>query len=177
MKPEFLKINPQHTVPTIDDNGFVLWESIAIVEYILAAYAPESSLYPKDIKKRAIVSQRLQYYMGTLLQRVRVVTHPIMKEGEKTISDTKRSLLYDAFELADGFLVGSNWIAGDQLTVADLAVFAVISTIVAFGANISQYRNLSAWVERCKTLPGYVENMDGVKGYSALFKKLYDGKI
>lgn len=177
MKPEFLKINPQHTVPTIDDNGFVLCESIAIVEYILAAYAPECSLYPKDIKKRAIVSQRLQYYMGTLLQRVRVVTHPIMKEGEKTISETKRSLLYEAFELVDGFLAKSNWIAGDQLTVADLAVFAVISTIVGFGADISHYQNLTAWVQRCKELPGYEENMEGVKGYSAIFKKVYDGKI
>ncbi|KAL5280635.1 hypothetical protein ACFFRR_004562 [Megaselia abdita] len=177
LKPEFLKINPQHTVPTIDDNGFILWESVAIAEYIIATYAHESSLYPKDIKKRAVVSQRLQFYVGTLLQRVRLVTHPIMKEGEKTIPELRRAQLYEAFELAEGFLKGSDWIAGDQLTLADLAVFVVISTIVGFGADISSYPNLTSWVERCKSLPGYEENMEGVKSYAALFKTMYNGKI
>ena len=59
MKPEFLKMNPQHTIPTIDDGGFYLWESRSICTYLVQKYAPNDRLYPKDLHKRAVVDQRL----------------------------------------------------------------------------------------------------------------------
>ncbi|KAL5280634.1 hypothetical protein ACFFRR_004561 [Megaselia abdita] len=177
LKPEFLKINPQHTVPTMDDNGFVLWESGAIAQYLAETYAKDSPLYPQDTKKKALVNQRLQFYLGTMLPRMRQVTHPILFEGLKEIPEVKRKLLYDAFGFLDQFLNGSDWLAGDHVTLADLSILANITTIVSFGADISEFKNLSAWAERCKTLPGYDENMEGVKMFTAFFKSFYDGKI
>lgn len=161
----------------MDDNGFILWESGAIAQYLAETYAPESSLYPRDTKKRALVNQRLQFYLGTMLPRIRQITHPILFDGLKEIPEEKRKLLYDTFELLDGFLNGSDWLAGDQVTLADLAILANITTIVSFGADISEYKKLSSWAERCKTLPGYGENMEGVKTFTSFFKKFYDGKI
>lgn len=177
LKPEFLKINPQHTVPTMDDDGFILWESGAISQYLAETYIPDSPLYPSDTKKRAIINQRLQFFLGTLLPRMRQVTHPIMFEGLKEVPEAKRNQLYEAFELLEGFLTTSAWVAGCNVTLADLAVLAVITTIVSFGADISGFPKLSAWAEKCKSLPGYEENMEGVKAFTKLFKNFYDGKI
>src|SRR5689334_371466 len=55
-KPEYLAINPNGMVPTLDDGGFVLWESNAIAQY-LASTKPNSDLFPSDIKTRADISR------------------------------------------------------------------------------------------------------------------------
>lgn len=59
---EFLKINPQHCVPVIDDNGFVLWESRAILSYLMETHAPQ--LIPTSPKERAIIDQTMFIELG-----------------------------------------------------------------------------------------------------------------
>lgn len=79
--PEFLAINPQHCIPTIDDNGFILWESRAILAYLIESKAPE--LVPTSPKEKAIVNQRLHYELGglsnKLTQMVVNYTHTYVK--------------------------------------------------------------------------------------------------
>ncbi|CAB0036671.1 unnamed protein product [Trichogramma brassicae] len=65
-----LQLNPQHTIPTIEDNGFVLWESRSIMVYLVMKYAKNDSLYPKDPEKRGLVEQRLYFDMGTLFHNI-----------------------------------------------------------------------------------------------------------
>lgn len=142
LAPEFIKINPEHVVPTIDDNGFILWESNAIAQYLVEAYAPESFLYPRNSKARAVVNQLLQFYVGTLLQIIKSIVVPIFKGEENTISDLKRSQLYEALRYINGVLSKSDWVAGSNVTLADLAIYVAISTIVSFGAAISEYKFL-----------------------------------
>lgn len=60
------QMNPQHTVPTLDDDGYILWDSHAINAYLVEKYGKDDSFYPKDLKKRGIVDQRLHFDTGVL---------------------------------------------------------------------------------------------------------------
>lgn len=62
-------MNPQHTIPTLVDNGFVIWDSHAIMSYIVSKYGKDKSLYPEDLEKRAVVDQRLHFDSSILCTR------------------------------------------------------------------------------------------------------------
>lgn len=161
----FMKINPQHTVPTIDDNGFVMWESRAISAYLTDAKAHGSPLYPTEAKARAIVDQRLYFDAGTLWPRIMAIAYPAFFAGATTIPDDKRKALVEAFEYLNTYLQGNNWVAGNHVTIADLAILASVSSVHRAGFSLAKYANVAAWYERTKSLPGWAENDEGAKIY------------
>ncbi|XP_055713035.1 glutathione S-transferase 1-1-like [Phlebotomus papatasi] len=162
LAPEFVKINPQHTVPTIDDNGFVLWESRAIVSYLVSAKAPGSSLYPTDVKKRALVDARL--YLDQSLQLAMSSAVYVIFTGEATkIPVDKKQKIFQILEHFNTFLEGQKYAAGDELTVADLALLGTISTLYELGANVSKYKNIDVWYKRLESIPGHQENLEGAQ--------------
>lgn len=68
-----LQLNPQHTVPTLQDGDFVVWDSHAINAYLVGKYGKDDSLYPKDLQKRAIIDQRLHFDSGILFPRLAAI--------------------------------------------------------------------------------------------------------
>uniref|UniRef100_A0A0C9RBM0 GST1_0 protein n=1 Tax=Fopius arisanus TaxID=64838 RepID=A0A0C9RBM0_9HYME len=86
----FKKINPQHTVPTLDDNGDIIWDSHAIICYLTGKYGKNDSLYPKDLKKRAIVDQRLHFDSGILFALLRGIAKPILRDGVTSVPEEKK---------------------------------------------------------------------------------------
>lgn len=157
LKPEFLKLNPQHTIPTLNDNGFCLWESRAIAGYLADKYGEDDSLYPKDPQKRALVDQRLYFDIGTLYQRFADYYYPIM--FAKAPGDPeKMKKIEEAFQFLDKFLEGHNFVAGSNLTIADLSIIATVSTAEILGFDLSKYPNVAKWFEKSKKIiPGYDE--------------------
>ncbi|KAJ8949005.1 hypothetical protein NQ314_008306 [Rhamnusium bicolor] len=73
LKEDFIKVNPQHTVPTLVDGDLSIWDSHAIAAYLATAYGKDDSLYPKDPKRRAVIDQRLNFDCGTLYPRIRAI--------------------------------------------------------------------------------------------------------
>lgn len=69
LQPWYLKINKHHTIPYLYDNGFGISESRAIMAYMVNSMKKESTLYPSDPKKRAIVDSRMYFDVSTLVVR------------------------------------------------------------------------------------------------------------
>lgn len=68
---ELMKLNPEHTFPTLNDYGVYIWNSHVIVTYLVGKYGKDDSLYPKDLVLRAKIDERLHFDNGMLFTRLR----------------------------------------------------------------------------------------------------------
>ncbi|KAH8247893.1 hypothetical protein KR038_011547 [Drosophila bunnanda] len=170
LKPEFVKLNPQHTIPTLVDNGFSIWESRAIAVYLVEKYGKDDSLFPKDPKQRAVVNQRLYFDMGTLYESFAKYYYPLIRTGQPG-SDEDFKKIESAFEFLNTFLEGQDYVAGDHLTVADIAVVSSVSTFDIMDFNFSKYANVARWYANAKKVtPGWDENWDGLLQLKAIYE-------
>jgi glutathione S-transferase len=151
------------------DNGFALWESRAILTYLVEKYGKDDSLYPKDPKARAVVNQRLYFDMGTLYQRFADYYYPQVF-AKQPADPEKFKKMEEAFEFLNTFLGSSKYAAGDNLTIADISLIATVSSYEVASFDFSKYANVARWYELCKTtVPGYAINVAGC----AEFKKYF----
>lgn len=174
--PEFLKMNPQHTIPVLDDNGFFLGESRAILCYLAGKFGKNDSLYPKDPKKRAIVDQRLFFDLD-LNQRMFGVLMPKLF-GKEPAPDAMTKI-DDGLETLSRILDKHPWVAGENMTIADHAVKVTLSTtqfVPDSGIDIKKFPNIVSWSARVEAaIPKYKEVyeafLDGIKKYKENQKK------
>lgn len=167
-------MNPQHTIPTLNDNGCYIWESSVICTYLIDKYAKNDELYPKDLYKRAKCNQRLHFTDGILYQRLRKCVMHIYK-GEKNVPQSDIDAVYQAFDILETFLTISPYLLDDRLSVADLCAIG----LVAVGDDLfipidsKKYPNIADWMARIKALPFY-EEFDGqhARSYKALLESI-----
>lgn len=129
-EPDFEKKNPQKTVPFLDDNGFYLSESRAILFYLVNSRAPESVLLGRFPKKRALIHQRLHYELGTIGPIASQIMRPVFMDKTTVVSEELKEKLYEALTIVNGFLERSAYIADNFISIADFSYLAMISTFV-----------------------------------------------
>lgn len=166
-KPEFLAINPQHTIPTLHDNGFALWETRAIIVYLVEKYGPANSqLYPADnVERRARINQRLYFDMGTLYKAFGDAYYSLFLDVPAATPEQLQKVV-DAFDFLNTFLEGEQFVAGGtQLSVADIALYATVAIFVRLAKyDLSKHANVDAWFKRQRsTIPGVQISIDGLE--------------
>jgi glutathione S-transferase len=163
LTPEFLKINPQHTIPTLVDDVFSIWESRAILSYLVEKYGKNDAFFPKDPQKRAVINQRLYFDMGTLYKTFSDYYYPQLM-AKQPADPEKFKKMEEAVGYLDGFLAKSKYAAGDKITIADYALIATFSTFEAAHYDFSRFTNIVRWYDLCKTtLVGIEENAEGIE--------------
>lgn len=75
-------MNPQHTVPVLDDNGTIVCESHAIMIYLVSKYGKDDSLYSKELVKQAKLNAALHFESGVLFARLRFVFVSILERDK-----------------------------------------------------------------------------------------------
>jgi glutathione S-transferase len=157
--PDYLAKNPNGKVPTIDDDGFVLWESAAILRY-LAAKRPERGLVPSGPLEQARVDQWLFWWTAHLepaLDRL-VYEHRVKpflgRPGiNESIVAEAEATLERFLPILDGQLAGKEHILG-KLSVVDFAVSPRLDGVPALlQVDLGPYPNLTAWLERMRAKP------------------------
>ncbi|XP_055546129.1 glutathione S-transferase 2-like [Wyeomyia smithii] len=156
LKEDFIKINPEHTVPTLVDGDLILSESRAILSYLMDAYAKENHpLYPRAAKARALIQHRLNFDLGTLYSRFFVYCSPMWND-KATSTEAQRDRLCEALGFLETYLSRSRYAVGDHLTIADFSLVASVSAIDVCYVKLEKYPKVVAWYERCKKeLLGY----------------------
>jgi len=171
-KDAFLKKNPQHTVPLLEDNGALIWDSHAIVCYLVDKYAKSDELYPRDLVLRAQVDQRLFFDASILFMSLRNVSIPYFLRQVSLVPKEKVDNIKDAYGHLENFLGDNPYLTGSQLTIADLCCGATASSLAAvLDLDELKYPKVAAWFERLSKLPHYEEdNLRGLKKYINLLK-------
>jgi glutathione S-transferase len=157
----FSRLNPRRRVPVIEDNGFALYESAAIVEYIEDRW-PESPLFSADLQQRAIerriIREADQYFAEPMERLVEAVlfTKPDQRcptHIEGAYAGIRRELEFWETRVAGGFLTGA-------LSAADFTLFPLIALSQRIGARNPGLEppglvgaNVAAWMARMTALP------------------------
>ncbi|KAL9919039.1 glutathione S-transferase 1-like [Glossina fuscipes fuscipes] len=159
LSEEYCAKNPQHTVPTLEDDGNFIWDSHAIMAYLVSKYGKDDAFYPKDLLKRAVVDQRLHFESGVMFQGgLRNITAPLFFKNETKIPRSKIDAIVDVYNFLELFLKNGPYMAGSHLTIADFSIVSTATSLVNFvEVDAGKYPKLTAWLKRMETLPYYEE--------------------
>ncbi len=146
---EYKKMHPAGKVPVIDDEGFILFESDAIIKYL--ATKQNSSLYPEDKIQRALIDQWMDFisiHVGAAMGRVvfNRVFAPFAKVpvDERSMSDGVK-FLNRFLPVIDNQLSKGRYLTGEQRSLADIALLATLDPAEIAEIGLAPYANIAAW--------------------------------
>nr|AMV75312.1 glutathione S-transferases [Panonychus citri] len=147
LEPSFLKLNPFHLIPTLVDGDLILWESRAIIKYIVDKYSPDNQLYPKDVEKRAKIDQWLYQEMGTY-NLLSGFMRPVFSGSKPDVTGKEKFM--DSMKLIDNHLEENNYLANNNLTIADISFIGSLSYAEACSVDLSSFKKIVSWMDRVK---------------------------
>lgn len=144
------------------DNNLVIWDSHAICAYLIDKYGKDNKLYPKDLKLRAKVNQRLFFDAASLFVRFRDINVPIFFKGISEVPEEKIEPIYSAYDILEALLSSDPFLVGQNPTIADISVAtSVLALEVYVPADKDKYPKIFAWLKRVRETIPYFEEING----------------
>lgn len=161
-EPCYLALNPTGLVPTISDDGFVLWESNAIVRYLAASYGA-GTLSPEDPQARAEADKWMDFQATTLWPNLRSVFLSLMRtppeERDGNLIEVSRKRAEEAFAVLDAHLKGRDYVGGSSPSTGDIPLGAAAYRWFELEIRRPSMPSLEAWYERLRGRPAYRANV------------------
>ncbi|CAG9818064.1 unnamed protein product [Phaedon cochleariae] len=152
MTAEFEKKNPQKEIPVLDDDGFLLGESNAILQYLAEKYGKDGTLYPSDPKSRAVINHRLCFNLSTYYRYISEYSMaPIFFDYQRTPLALKKVKI--ALDNYNTYLkrLGSKYAAGDNVTIADFQLITATMCLEAINFDIKSWPLVDKWYRTYKS--------------------------
>lgn len=151
----FLALNPRGQVPVLEDDGVVIWDSMAILVYLARRYGGERWL-PLDAVAMAHVMQWLAVMENETLYglaRARV----IVRLGRPGNLEEAQALGRKGLAVMEQRLARADWLAADHPTIADVGCMPYVAMAPEGGIGLEPYPAVIAWLARLAELPGYLQ--------------------
>ena len=154
--PEYLKVNPNGHVPTIDDDGFILWESMAINLYLAKKHS-RGDLYPIRFEDEARTWQWSFWGMTEIERPVLTAMfhRAILPEDKRdaALADESEHQLGRPLTVLDAAVSASPYLLGEHFSVADLNVASILSWARPARIDFSHVPKAADWLKRCAERP------------------------
>ncbi|MEQ1889099.1 MAG: glutathione S-transferase family protein [Alphaproteobacteria bacterium] len=153
--PGFMKLNPNGHVPVIDDDGLILWESMACNLYLIKKHG--GPLQPETL---ADEGRALQWSFWVMTEVEKAALTLLMKlvypaDVPDTEAAAARGKLAPSLKVLEGALEGKDYLLGASFTIADLNVAAVLMWLKIVKYELSAVPNVAGWLTRCLARPAY----------------------
>ncbi|OVZ55337.1 glutathione S-transferase [Pigmentiphaga sp. NML080357] len=156
-KPEYVAMNPNSKIPTLDDDGYILWESNSIVRYLAATYGA-GTLWPTDPRERGLSDRWLDWQATEFGPALTPAFWGLIRQTEAqrnpqaiadSIARTNRLLGVLEGVMADG----RQYVAGDRFTMGDIAVGCAVDRWFLMPVERPETPALAQWYERVSGRP------------------------
>jgi glutathione S-transferase len=153
--PEYKAMNPNGLVPTVDDDGYIVWESNTIVRYLCASRSP-GVMWPTDPKVRAAAERWMDWQLTTLLAPINVMFGPLIRNpgtGDQAAMDKAKAACEKNFAILDNVLASQPAITGEVFGMADCCIAPVAHRWMNLPIERPSLPHLDRWYADVKTRP------------------------
>lgn len=157
--PAMLALNPNGHIPVLTDGDLTLYESMAINLYLANRYDTTHRLWPNAVEQQGLIYQWSFWVMTEVeLSLLTVLMHKrVLPEAQRDPAKVSRhtGILKKPFAVLDQALAEHDWLLGDDFSLADLNVAAIVSWARAARMDLADYPNLTRWVKACMARPTF----------------------
>jgi len=175
VREPFISLNPNQLIPVLDDDGFILTESSAILKYL--AEKTGSPAYPQELQKRARVNETMDWFNSNLYRDsgYGLIYPQVFPSHKRPSEESQRVTVAWGKEKSEFWLkvlndhiIGSkrHFLCGDSITIADYFGFAIIQVGEVIGCKFSSYPNIDRWLRTMEARPAYAKTFEVIKGFA-----------
>jgi glutathione S-transferase len=154
---DFTAVNPLQRIPVIVDNGFLVIESLAILDYLEAKY-PTPSLMPSQAEKVATVRMVEMVAVNELQQATNPLTRPLVGlDVDNQKLDAAKERVISVLRFYENLIGNHSYFVGEELTLADIVAGSLVPSLSLFGFSLDNYPCLKAWSQRLEMRQSWIQ--------------------